>query len=191
MSVDQGRLESVPVLVVSGTVGVGKSTVVAAIHDLLAEAEVAHACIERDAIACSWPERGAFNRDTVWPNLASLWTNFRRAGAGRLVFGGVVEDVADVAACRRAVPGAQVVVCLLVAAEVTRVARLRGRETGAGLAWHLARTVELQEVLMRAAVHDFAVSNEAGRGVRAVALEVLAQAGWPVPGSGSIARGQA
>jgi hypothetical protein len=173
--------EPVPVLVLSGTVGVGKSTVLAEIHDVLARAHVPHACIERDELASSWPVRGAFNRETVWENLASVWANFHRAGARRLVIGGVVEDATDVAAYRRAVPGARITVCQLVAAEATRVARLRAREVGAGLEWHLRRTVELEEIITSAGIHDFTVSNDAGRAVRTVALEVLAQAGWPVP----------
>ena len=178
-AVDPRGGEAVPVLLLSGTVGVGKTTVLVELHDILSAAGVAHACIERDALAYSWPERGPFNREMLWENLASVWANFRRAGARRLAIGGVVEGAEDIAAYRRAVPGARVVVCLLVAAEATRAERLRAREVGAGLEWHLRRTVELQEIISRAGVHDFTVTNETGRPVREVALEVLAQAGWP------------
>ena len=97
MSVAPEGKDIVPVLVLSGTVGVGKTTVMVELHDILMKADVAHACVERDALAYSWPERGAFNRETVWENLACVWANFQRAGARRLIIAGVVEDHSDVA----------------------------------------------------------------------------------------------
>ena len=168
----------IPVLAISGAVGVGKTTVLVEIHDLLSSRGVPHACVERDALAYSWPARGDYNEDAALENLAAVWANFRAAGAGRLVVAGVVEREEDLAGYRRAIPGAEITVCLLVAAEATRLARLRGRERGAGLDWHLERTVELERILASARLDDFTVSNEEGRPVREVALEVLARAGW-------------
>jgi len=168
---------AVPVLALSGSVGVGKTTVLVEIHDVLAGWEVPHACIERDALAWSWPHRGYYNEDAALENLASVWANYRAAGAGRLVVSGVVERPEDLAGYRRAIPGARITVCHLAAPEATRLARLRERERGAGLEWHLARTVELERIIHDVRLHDFTVSNE-GRPVRDVALEVLAGAGW-------------
>ena len=173
---------AVPVLAISGPVGVGKSTVLVEIHDLLSAREVPHACVERHALAYSSPERGYFNEDVLAVNLASVWANFRAAGAERLVVAGVVERPEDLEVYRRAVPGARITVCRLTAAEDTRLERLRGREVGAGLDWHLARTVELERILDEVRLHDFAVSNDAGRPVREAALEVLARAGWTAGG---------
>jgi hypothetical protein len=170
----------VPLLALSGSVGVGKTTVLVEVHDLLSARGVPHACVERDALAYSWPERGYFNQDTVLENLAAVWANFRAAGAERLVVAGVVERPEDLAGFRRAVPGARITVCRLVAAEATRLERLRDRERGAGLEWHLHRTVELERVLEAARLDDFTVVNE-DRPVRDVALEVLARAGWLDP----------
>jgi hypothetical protein len=172
----------VPVLALSGTVGVGKTTVLVEIHDVLASRGVPHACIERDALAYSWPERGYYNEDAALENLAAVWTNFRAAGAGRLVVAGVVEREADLEGYRRAIPGARVTVCRLVAPEPTRLAWLQGREHGAGRAWHLNRTVELDRILDTVRLEDFTVRN-GGRPVREVALEVLAGAGWLEPAS--------
>jgi hypothetical protein len=68
-------------------------------------------------------------------------------------------------------------VCRLVASQATRESRIRQREIGAGLEWHLNRTVELEEILHKASVEDFQVEND-GRPIRDVALEVLEKAGW-------------
>jgi hypothetical protein len=121
------ELLPVPVLAVSGPVGVVKTTVLVEIHDVLVTQDVPHACIERDAT------RGYVNEDAALENLASVWANYLAAGAERLVVAGVVERAADIAGYRRAIPGAQITVCRLRASEETRVARLCGRETGAGL----------------------------------------------------------
>ncbi|MEO5511337.1 MAG: hypothetical protein ABIS27_11965 [Longimicrobiales bacterium] len=168
----------VPVLILSGTVGVGKTTVLNEVHDVLSGARVPHACIDRDAYALSWPARGAFNQHAVLQNVAAVWANFSAAGAERLVIAGVVEQAEDLKDYRRAVPGARLTVCQLAAAEATRCARLQAREAGESLEWHLRRTVELQQIFDETPLYDFTVTNEDGP-VRPVALEILTLAGWP------------
>ena len=106
---------SLPLLALSGPVGVGKTTVLVEMHDILAARGVPHACIERDALAYSWPPRGRFNEAAALENLAAVWANFHRAGAERLVVAGVVESEADVDGYRRAVPGARITLCRLTA----------------------------------------------------------------------------
>lgn len=180
----------IPVLMLSGTVGVGKSTVLVDIHEILTSARVPHACIDRDALAYSWPVYGAFNQTTAIENIATVWQNFRRVGAERLVIAGVVETPADVDAYRRAIPGARITICQLRAPEVERHARLAAREVDASLAWHLRRTVELQQILDSAPVHEFSVENHA-RSSRDAACEVLSRVNWlvaapPAEGTGAV-----
>ena len=167
----------IPLLFITGTVGVGKSAVLDEIHDVLCSADSAHACIDVDALSHSWPMRGEFNRVSMFENLRCLWANYRAAGALRLALAGVIERSTELAAYREVIPGARITVCRLFASEPTRVARLHTREIGSGLPWHVQRTVELEAVLVATAVHDFEVRNEA-RSVRDVALEVLGRAGW-------------
>lgn len=167
----------VPLLIISGTVGAGKTSVGGEVSEILAARQVPHAFLDLDALACSWPEQGRFNEDLAFRNLASVWANFRAAGAERLVVAYVVESRDDLKKYEEAVPGAKVTVCRLVASLETREARLRAREVGSGLSWHLNRTVELENLLRDAAVEDFCVEND-GRPLEAVALEVLRKAGW-------------
>lgn len=168
---------AVPVLVLSGSVGVGKTAVLIEIHDILSGLSVSHACVERDALTYSWPERGRFNDVLALRNLESVWTNFRDAGARRLVIAGVIERADDLEGYRQAIPGAAITTCRLVASEATRLARLRSREHGSGLDWHLHRTLELERILHAAQVEDFVVTNE-HQPLRAVAAEVLVRAEW-------------
>jgi hypothetical protein len=144
---------------------------------VLAARAIPHACIELDALACSWPARGHYNEDAALENLAAVWANFRAAGAECLVVGGVMERAADLEGVRGAVPGARITVCRLVASEATRLARVRERERGGGLDWHLHRTVELDRILDANGLEDFTVVNE-DQPLRRVAEEVLVRAGW-------------
>ena len=169
----------VPVLVVSGTVGVGKSTIVGEIHEILSRANVPHACVDADALALSWPRRGDFNQAAMLENLASFWQNARDAGAQRFVLATVVERREDLLAIRQAIPGAEIVLVQLTAPEAVRFARLQQREVGSGRVWHVQRTTILQRILDNAALHHFAVVNDE-RPAQEVALDILIRTGWSV-----------
>lgn len=168
---------TIPVIVVTGTVGVGKSTIATAMHHALVERDIAHACVDIDWLATSWPTRGRFNSDVSMANLARVWTNFAAAGADRLIIVDVVEERAYVEQYESAIPGARVVVCRLVAPQTLREQRITARDAGASRDWHLARTVELDAILDEAKVSDFEVDN-GDRHVTDVAVEVLVRAGW-------------
>lgn len=167
----------VPVIIVSGTIGVGKSAVASEMSEILCDRQVPHAYVDLDSLASSWPQVGPFNNVLAFRNLASVWANYREAGCERLIVARVVEHPSELDSYRRAVPGASIVVCRLVTSQETRVSRIRQREVGAGLDWHLDRTIELEEILQQASLEDFRVDND-GRPIRAVAHEVLEKAGW-------------
>ncbi len=168
----------VPTLLITGTVGVGKSTVAAEIGDVLAALTVPSAVIDLEALTVLWPPTSRWNADLMFENLAALWPNYRARGATHLVLARVIEDPGDLDRYRAAVPGAEMKVCRLVAAQATRHARLIDRmPPGPALAWHLARTEELEAILDEVASGAFTVDND-HRAARDVAVEVLLQAGW-------------
>lgn len=169
---------SVPTLLITGTTGVGKSTVAAEINDVLAALKVPNAAVDLDALVWQWPSTSAWNNDLMFENLASLWPNYRAHGATHLILARVLEDGGELARYRAAVPGAQITVCRLVAPEAARMERLLERmPPGPSRDWHLHRTVELEAILGRLAHEDFTVEN-GNRSVREVALDVLVRAGW-------------
>jgi adenylylsulfate kinase len=158
--------------------GVGKSTVAEEISILLAALKVPNAAVDLDALVCQWPSTSEWNSDLMFENLASLWPNYLAHGATRLILAGVLEDRAELARYRAAVPGAEITVCRLVAPEAARVERLlRRMPPGPAREWHLDRTVELESILSRLAFEEFTVEN-GDRPVRDVALEVLVRARW-------------
>lgn len=170
--------ESLPVLLVTGTVGSGKTTLAYEIGDLLSEMKVGNAVLDLDALTAQWPPSSRWNADLMFENLALLWPNYRAHGATHLVLAHVLEDVTEKARYCAAVPGAVLTIVRVLAPEHLRLERLTRRmPPGPALDWHLRRTVELEAILAQAAFEDFAVEN-GQRAIRTLAQEVLRLAGW-------------
>ena len=169
--------ERIAVLAISGSVGVGKTAVLVEIHDILESAHVPHGCVERDALGHSWPAQGRFNEGIIERNLACVARTFIDSGATRIAIAGVIESESDLDSYRRSIPGADIVVCRLTGDLELRQERLRAREIGGGLNWHLARTEELDVIQDASRVADFTVDN-GRRPIREVAEEVLRRADW-------------
>ncbi|MFC0673385.1 adenylyl-sulfate kinase [Brachybacterium hainanense] len=167
-------------LLLTGTVGAGKTTTAFAIGELLQDRGIPHAVIDLDEIRRQWPHPPAdpFGEAVQMANLRDVAANYRRAGARRLVLAGVLEDQDKRADFARALGGTAPVVCRL-AVELDRVReRLRSRhEPGAAREWHLARSGELDAILIAGAVADHVVPV-AAEAPSAVAERVLAEVGW-------------
>ncbi len=168
----------VPMLIISGSMGSGKTTVLSEASDLLAEASVPHAAIDLDWLSIMFPRPGRYGEQLMFANLAAVWPVYAAAGAERLLVARVVEDRSELARYRQAVPGAEIVVCRLTAPIATMQDRVRSREPGMFQAQGIARSAELADILERTRADDFTVDNGGGRLVTEVALEVLSLAGW-------------
>jgi chloramphenicol 3-O-phosphotransferase len=171
--------ESVPVLLITGPVGAGKTAVAAEVSELLAQTLVPHAMVDLDALRRCFPRpaHDRFHAALGLRNLAAIWENFRAAGAARLVLAAVVEDRAGVSDYVAAIPGAAVQVVRLQATLPTLLRRLEGREAGASLNWSSGRSAELVELMERARVEDILVDTER-KTIAEVAGEVVQRSGW-------------
>ncbi|WP_392750048.1 hypothetical protein [Streptomyces sp. LN590] len=177
------RTDSAPearALLITGTVGVGKTSVADAAGDLLAGSGVPNAVIDMDWLCRSRPAPAddRFNFALLVRNLRCMVGNYLDAGATRLVLAGVVEDAEDREQCAKAV-GVGLSVCRLrVELPVVRqrLSRRHADEPEA-LRWHLDRSGELDGILDRARVEDFTVDATHHR-VDEAAAAVLEAAGW-------------
>jgi hypothetical protein len=70
-----------------------------------------------------------------------------------------------------------VTIARLTASSAALDERIRRRELGAALDWHLERARELEAHWREHPVEDVLVDTE-GRGVRDIAVEVLTRSGW-------------
>jgi DNA polymerase III delta prime subunit len=152
---------SVPVLLITGPVGVGKSTVAAEAARLLREANVPHALVDLAWIEQCWPVPAddPWNERLTHRNLACMWANFRQAGAGRLLLVRVLEARSLLRQVAEAVPGAEVTVVRLRASLAVLQARIRSREAS-DPSWFLGAAIHTAKVLEQAQVEDHLVDNE-------------------------------
>jgi adenylylsulfate kinase len=166
----------VNVIIVTGTMGAGKTTVMAEASDLLTAADIMHAAIDLDGLglACL-PEELMAN--IAYRNLASVWSNYRATGVEHLVLANAVESQAVLNRIRGAVPEAKVVISRLRVSLPTAQARVRNREPGMFQDKFVARAVELEKILDKAKLEDFSIQNDGGS-ITDLAREMLTRAGW-------------
>lgn len=170
----------VPVLVVTGPMGVGKSGLLREADQLLTDMATGdwHATVEVEDICrllAPMQDRYAFVRAA----LAALWSNFAAYGASRLLCSILVEQRAKAEDFfSQAIPGAAVTVVRLHAPFVVLEQRLRSREGPHdwidgeldGARWW-TRHFESEQP------EDHVVETE-GRRLRDVAEDVLRVSGW-------------
>jgi len=171
------------VLVISGTLGSGKTTIAWAVSDLLAERKARRTLIEGDALAQGDPPPpdDFFNQELMFAGLDAIAPFYRERGWGNIIIPRVVEDDGDRKRYEGAFSGpagpAEVSIVRLVAPEDVCLERLRGRQSpGEWLDWALDRSAELAAILDEAGVEDATVENEGD--TRDTAAEVLEAIGW-------------
>jgi Cdc6-like AAA superfamily ATPase len=162
-------------VLLTGTVGTGKSAVIMEICDLLGERGEKAAAIDLDWLG--WTTSVDDVDDLIARNLAAVWPNLRSAGVRYLALARVVPTPLVLDNLRKALPEVELeVVRLVVPLEVVE-SRLRRRDTGTELEEHLVEAAHFEDIIIRVNLEDHRVDN-AGRSVREVALEILETVRW-------------
>ena len=163
-------------LVITGTMGSGKTTILAEASDILKSLKIPHAAIDLDALAVAYiPERQLQN--AMCENLSSIARNCVRLGVTRLLVARAIESRAELNRCCRAAGATETMVCRLVASDQTSEKRVAERERGMLRQQLIERVTKLKTILDAAGIEDFSITNE-GPAVSDVAREVLIRAGW-------------
>ena len=182
----------VPLLLLCGAPGTGKSSVAWEVYWLLMREGVPVAHVDLDGIGYGPPgHSGSF--DLKFANVATLWQSYSDAGASALVVSGLRRLESDVLARAAAVPGSAVTaVVLTVTAEeqrariITRANTRYGLERGGGSS---AQTPDaLEQVVTSAAqqledeadeIPDALVLDTVGVPVVEIGRQLLRATGWP------------
>lgn len=170
---------AIPLLLISGPVGVGKTSVGEEVSSALKRRGVAHTFVDMDCLAATYPRPSddRFGTRLALLNLREVWANCMAAGSRNLIISRVVETQHEVEDIQHMVPNSRPVVCLLRASNLTLVERVRARELGSGRSWHEERAIELAESLEKSAPADFVIDTE-GRPLSEIADEVVAKIDW-------------
>ena len=171
----RGLTESL--LIITGTMGAGKTSVLGEASDILALRGIAHAAIDVDALGLAHLPLGASNDVVMFENLQSVCGNYAAIGVKRYLLARAIESRAQLERCREVVPTANTLVCRLTASITTMEERVKVRETGAMRQEYVSRVAKLHLILERAQLEDFTVANE-NRALHNVALEMLIKARW-------------
>jgi adenylylsulfate kinase len=166
-------------ILLTGTVGSGKTSVAIEIGEHLECGDAPYALVDLDWLGWLRPAPASLvtQQSALAENLRLIWLTFREAGVDRLVLARYVEDCTQLDAFRAALPGVELFVVRLVAPQELVERRLRARDSGAQLAGHLAETAAFAARGAEAALEDAVVEN-GERALPEVASEVLAAAGW-------------
>jgi adenylylsulfate kinase len=176
------RSDVVPTVLVTGTVGSGKTAVADEMAVLLHEQGIRHALIDLDLLCQLYPAPAddPYREDLMLRNLAAIWSNYRAEGIDFLVLARVIEQRDHLQRFREVAPEADITVVRVTAPPELIQERLRRREVGSFYDHLWQRSQELAGILATARVEDFVVSNDE-RAVRQVATEVMTRLRWPTP----------
>jgi adenylylsulfate kinase len=168
-------------VLISGTVGVGKTTVGQEIAALLRDADEPNAFVDVDAIADQWPapDDDPFNLGLAVANLACMIGNLERARVRSLVLAGIAESAHDIDRFRAALGQCPLTLIRLVAPSATVEARLVARHEpwdAEGLRWHRERAPVLAASLDASVLEAFGVNTDGDP--RDAAAAVLSRLGW-------------
>jgi hypothetical protein len=164
-------------LIITGTMGAGKTTVLGEASDILALQHITHAAIDLDALGLAYLPSAASNDDVMYRNLHALCKNYDSVGVNRLLVARAMESRAELELCCRVVAATRTVVCRLIAAIETMQKRVEARELGLARLKYVARVAALNDILVGARLEDFTVTNE-NRSPSDAARETLEAAGW-------------
>lgn len=166
---------TVPMVIITGPVGIGKTTVAEALATQLESCNVAYWVMDIDRLTDFAPrspgDRFGFGMSTA--GIASLWPVMRSAGVRVVIFPRVVESPWEVERLRNSIPGATALVVRLRASLETLESRIRGRSLGPQQAFDLQRTRELLPLMEATHPSDVVVDTE-GRRPEAVAKDIQA-----------------
>lgn len=166
-------------VILSGPVGVGKTSVGAALSRQMRQEDVPHCFVDMDVLTHTYPRRDhdPFGTQVALAALTPLWSKARETGARHLIVPRVIERRAEGEAIAQATEHGSYTLIRLFADEATLHSRLRAREPEEEHAWYLDRATQLAATLEQAALEDLALDTT-GLSLSQVATEIRSYLAW-------------
>lgn len=166
----------ISLLIVTGPVGVGKTSISEAVYNILVQKKIASAVIDVDSFRSAYllPLNDRFNTLLVYKNLASIWPNYAELGIKNLIIPNVIETSEEIEQYKAVIPNASITTIRLKTSIPTLHSRLENRESGDSLKWHKKRAVELLEQFEKKTLEDIVIDTE-HKSIIEVANNVLYQ----------------
>src|ERR1700729_1309169 len=114
-------------LIITGTMGAGKTSVLGEASDILALRGIAHAAIDLDALGLAHLPYAAGGDGVMYRNLQSVCENYSSLSVKRLLRARAIEDCAELERCRGIVAASNPSVCRLTASIETIERRVKQR----------------------------------------------------------------
>ena len=171
---------SVPVLVVTGTIGVGKTAIAMTMSEILHDRGIRHGLLEVDWLGEVYPApypEDPYSTRFAMKNLAAIWPHYLEVAITRAIVTMTIENQEELNDLKTALPSAEVIVVRLEASPQTRAERIRRRELGTLLHHFLEKTGPLAEQMESFGIGDLVVQND-DQTPHAVANEILRRIGW-------------
>jgi hypothetical protein len=175
------------VLLVTGTLGSGKTEVVREINEVLRTRGVSNATIDLDWIGkgrqpSDWPQPtwqyGSRTADLQVANLRVMWPNYTELGISRLLLAGVIDSRQHVMGVLEAVDATDFTVCRLTAPAHVLRERIERRELGIARDFIVRYSREVEAHLDALNIASMTVANDGSMSITAVAEKILADSGW-------------
>lgn len=175
-------ISKIPIVLISGPVGVGKTAVGSEVMVVLERNRTPHTFIDFDHIRYTYPrpDDDPWGNRLGFENLAAIWRNCSRSGSLNMVISYVVEDDSFINTLTKVIPESEVTTVQLSASMKTLEARLSGREIGSGLEWHINRAGELVDSLALATAPSDLRIDTNGLTVIEIAEEIVNNIDWCV-----------
>src|SRR6202451_3953985 len=142
-------------LIITGSMGAGRSSVLCEASDILARQSIVHAALDLDAFGFAHLPSGASNDAVMCRNFQCVCKNYAALGVRRFLVARAIEDRAALQCCRQAVAAKSTMVCRLVANIGTMRRRVKRRESGVLQEQFVARVAKLDSILAGLRLGDF------------------------------------
>jgi len=165
---------SISLLIITGPVGVGKTSAAESVFDILSAKTTPSAVIDFDWLTAAYPPPvdDRFNFKLGIKNLSSMLPNYLTKGIKLFIIPTVVESKEEIETFKSLIQGSDIFVVRLTAHLATLHKRLDKREIGSLLNWHKKRALELIEVFESKKLENIVVDTE-NRTIDSIAEEIL------------------